>query len=166
LPADYGFVSGPTVSFGELLQTQVNAVGVPVQAVDEELVNIPYTTPPTLMTSGTGGSCFVASDAQRPPGGQNVLSGVPSFNGPLTVVFSAAVSNVNILVGFLNDFNGVRMTTYDASMNVIDNQLSTVVGGFQTMIAAVSGIRAVQIHKRTSSSETAGFGIDDITFEP
>ena len=164
-PGDYGGgVGAPTVDFdgyfvGQSLSA-TPAVDCPGAAATACVVGSP-TGPLTLDAAAPDVS--IVSDGANPT--SPVLSGSPTFNGPIAVLFSTDQYGVGFDAGFFDDVGSTAITAFDRSGNLLgsvsnegtgieflglinDNPTAVIAGVFLDLIGA----------------ESAGFAIDNLRF--
>ena len=104
LPSNYsGAVGAPTVSFGAIFAGQtVNVAPFPAGAATTGVVNGTPTGPLAL-----SGNTRIVTDTFNPT--SPVLSGTPTFNGPISILFSSNVSGVGLDGGFFDAVGGTAI---------------------------------------------------------
>lgn len=144
-----------TVSFGGTFLGQSATPGFPVSISGSPSSPLTLNAgTPTVYTEQDG-----ASDSNP------VLSGNPTFNGPISVFFSTPVAGVGLKGGFFNAIGGTTIEAYDftgASLGSIVNSTE----GFEFYGLADSSGNAVisGISFYITGDEPAGFAIDNLTF--
>jgi hypothetical protein len=156
----YNFTALPglgnvTVSFGGFFQGQAITGGFPVTLSDNTPSNPLALQPGTATTVNDG-----APGATSP-----VLSGSPTFNGPIAVLFSTPVAGVGLKGGFFDAAHSTTIEAYDltgASLGSITNSVT----GFEFYgLADSTGANVISgISFYITGNEPAGFEIDDLTF--
>lgn len=104
---------------------------------------------------------FITQDGSNPT--SPVLSGSPTFNGPISVLFSQPVSAVGLDGGYFNAIGGTSITAYDINGNILGTVTNTSEGieffglGNLAGDAQISGISFY-----ITGNEPAGFAIDNL----
>lgn len=142
-----------TVSFGQSFVGQtVTGGGV------RTITGLP-TGPLTLNAIST----FITNDGSNPS--SPVLSGTPTFNGPISMMFSTEVAFVGLDGGFFNAIGGTSIQAFDGMGNslglVTNSQLGIEFLGLTTA-SGQNVIRGLSFY--ITGSEPAGFAIDNVTF--
>ncbi|MGX9964299.1 PEP-CTERM sorting domain-containing protein [Roseomonas sp. F4] len=93
------------------------------------------------------------------------LSGTPTFNGPIAILFSRDVAAVGLLGGYFNAVNGTAITVYDRRGRELGRTANRGIG--REFLALASSdlsevIAALEFH--LVGPEPQGFGIDNIRF--
>jgi hypothetical protein len=159
----YNFIGLPdlgnvTVNFGGNFVGQTAGGGFPITLTD-------HTPTPgvALALDGAAPQTFITNDASNPT--SPVLSGTPTFNGPVSVLFSQPVAGVGLDGGYFNAIGATTIEAYDSLGNVlgsiVNSQLAIEFFGLadstgQNVIAGISFF--------ITGSEPAGFAIDNLTF--
>lgn len=163
--AEYGGgSSAPTVSFGGFFagqQLSANpSADCPGAAASACLSGAPSAG---LSLSATSPSVFITNDGSNPT--SPVLSGYPTFNGPITVLFSVDQLAVGFDGGYFNAVNSTGIRAFDRAGNIIGTVSNTQIGieflGIATTdnIAKIAGVQLTLV-----GSEPAGFAIDNLRF--
>jgi len=106
---------------------------------------------------------FITNDGAAPT--SPVLSGTPTFNGPIAILFSTPQFGVGLSGGFFNAAGGTAITAYDVNGNVLGSVTNTGLGieflGLVTddNTASIAGLLLSLV-----GPEPAGFGIDNVRF--
>ena len=163
-PALYGGGAGsPTVTFGGFFSGQAlgTAATCPPGAA---LTGCVVGNPTSLLTiSGTSPVTFTTNDGSNPT--SPVLSGTPTFNGPIAIQFSTPQTGVGLDGGFFNAIASTGITAYDINGNAIgtvaNNQTGIQFLGLVTddHSALISGLLFHLV-----GPEPAGFAVDNIRF--
>ncbi len=118
------------------------------------------TNPLTL--DGTTQS-FITGDAANPT--SPILSGQPTFNGPIAILFSQPVAAVGLSGGFFNALGGTSIAAFGSNGAFLGSIVNTELGiqfyGLRTASGA-NDIAGVAFY--ITGDEPAGFGIDNVTF--
>lgn len=147
-------IGGNTISFG------TNFVGQRVTG----------SAPRSLSGSPTGGSLTLVKNggtevvADRANPTSPVLSGTPTFNGPISFMFLNPVAAVGLDGGFFDAIGGTTIEAFGVdglSLGSITNSATGVefYGLFDTSGANIAGVSFY-----ITGSEPAGFAIDNVTF--
>jgi hypothetical protein len=94
-----------------------------------------------------------------------VLSGTPTFNGPIAVLFSLPVAAVGLDGGFFNAVAGTTIAAYDANGNVLGSVVNSILGIETYGLADAGGNNVIKgISFYITGDEPFGFAIDNLTF--
>lgn len=111
----------------------------------------------------SAGSVFITNDGANPT--SPVLSGSPTFNGPISVFFSKPVAAVGLDGGFFNAIGGTSIEAFSAagaSLGIVQN---AALGIEFFGLADASGDNVISgISFYITGPEPAGFAIDNLTF--
>jgi hypothetical protein len=163
-PALYGGgADSPTVTFGGFFSGQAlgNAATCPSGAALTGCVVGNPTGPLTI--SGTSPTTFTVNDSSNPT--SPVLSGSPTFNGPIAIEFSTPQTGVGLDGGFFDAIASTGITAYDINGNTIGTVTNSQTGiqflGLVTddHTALISGLLFHLV-----GAEPAGFAVDNIRF--
>lgn len=149
-------LGGVTVSFGGHFVGQAASVGFPVSLSD---------TTPTgpLALDPLAPATFIVGDGANPT--SPVLSGTPTFNGPIAVLFSTAVAAVGLDGGFFNAIGGTSIEAFAADGSSLGIVTNTQLGIEFFGLADSTGANVIKgISFYITGNEPAGFGIDNLTF--
>jgi len=94
-----------------------------------------------------------------------VLSGSPTFNGPIAVLFSAPVAGVGLKGGFFDAVHSTTIEAYDSTGASLGSITNSVTGFEFYGLADSTGdnvIRGISFY--ITGNEPAGFEIDNLTF--
>ncbi len=144
-----------TVSFaGAFLGQTVSGSGV------KTLTGAP-SGPLTLDTSVT-----VSTVSDGAPGATSpTLSGVPMFNGPISVLFSKPVAAVGLKGGYFNAIGGTSIQAFKADGSILGSITNKTLGFEFYGLAESTGQNLISgISFYITGNEPAGFEIDDLTF--
>jgi hypothetical protein len=156
----YNFLALPglgnvTVSFAGNFLGQVQGGGFPVTLIDN--------TPSNPLTLDLSSTAFTTMDGSNPS--SPVLSGIPTFNGPISVLFSSPVAGVGLEGGWFNGINSTTIEAYDAQGNILGNITNSQLGLEFYGLADSSGQNVISgISFYITGNEPAGFAIDNLTF--
>ncbi len=119
-------------------------------------------TGPLSLNLGSG-SVFITNDGANPT--SPVLSGSPTFNGPISVFFSKPVAAVGLDGGYFNAIGGTSIEAFSASgasLGIVQNE---ALGIEFFGLADASGDSVISgISFYITGPEPAGFAIDNLTF--
>lgn len=149
-----------TVSFGGHFVGQTAAeVSSPPPVVS--LVDSTPTGP--LALDPDAPATFITTDASNPT--SPVLSGTPTFNGPISMQFSTPVAAVGLDGGFFNAIGGTSIEAYDAGGNVLGSVQNAELGIEFFGLADSTGNSVISgVSFFITGEEGGGFGIDNVTF--
>lgn len=156
----YNFVGLPdlgdvTVSFGGYFAGQSVTGGFPVTLGD--------TTPSDPLALDPAGTSFTVNDGAS--NSNPVLSGSPTFNGPIAVLFSTPVAGVGLKGGFFNAVGATTIEAFDAAGNSLGSITNSVEGFEFYGLADSTGANVIAgISFYITGDEPAGFEIDNVTF--
>jgi len=106
---------------------------------------------------------FITGDGANPT--SPVLSGTPTFNGPVAVLFSQNVAAVGLDGGYFNAIGGTSIAAYDRMGNILGSITNSSLGieffglGDSTGDAVIAGIQFY-----ITGNEPYGYAIDNLTF--
>lgn len=142
-----------TISFGESFVGQTVSGGFP-----STITGLP-SGPLTLNAINT----FIVGDGANPT--SPVLSGTPTFNGPISMLFSTPVAFVGLDGGFFDAVGGTSIQAFDingASLGLVTNAATGIEFLGLTTVGNANIISGLSFY--ITGSEPAGFGIDNVTF--
>lgn len=121
-------------------------------------------SPTGPLTLNTAVQTVVVNDG-APGATSPVLSGSPTFNGPISVLFSQSVAAVGLKGGFFDAVGATTIAAFDA-MGVFLGSITNSVTGFEFYgLATASGLNQIAgISFYITGNEPAGFQIDNLTF--
>lgn len=148
-----------SVSFGGFFKGQAATGGSVVTLSDNTPLTgvYPVLDPNAPLTTTVNDS---APGATSP-----VLSGTPTFNGPISVLFSVPVAGVGLKGGFFDAEHATAIEAYDSLGGVLGRITNSVKGfefyglGDSTGLNVIAGISFF-----ITGSEPYGFQIDNLTF--
>ncbi len=157
----YNFTALPglgnvTVSFGGFFNGQAATGGFPVTLSDTTPTGPLALNPlaPSTKTVNDGASTT-----------SPVLSGTPTFNGPISVLFSVPVAGVGLKGGYFDALHSTTIEAYDANGNSLGSITNSVTGFEFYGLADSTGANVIKgISFYITGSEPAGFEIDNLTF--
>ncbi len=120
-------------------------------------------SPTGPLTLSNAGITKIVNDGAAPT--SPVLSGDPTFNGPISVLFSVPVAAVGLSGGFFDAVGGTTITAFDANGNTLGSITNTQTGIEFYGLADSGGAAVIKgISFYITGNEPAGFGIDNLTF--
>jgi hypothetical protein len=160
-PASYGGGAGsPTVTFDGYFTGQSLGGGACGGAPTGCVIGTP--TGP-LSLDGAAPDTRIVNDGAAPT--SPVLSGTPTFNGPIAILFSTLQFGVGLSGGFFNAVGGTAITAFGADGTVLGSVTNTGLGiEFLGLVtddgtASIAGLLFSLV-----GPEPAGFGIDNVRF--
>jgi hypothetical protein len=160
-PDLYGGSSGaPTVRFDGYFtgQSLSNTCG---GAASGCVVGTP--TGPTLTLAAGSPNTFITNDAANPT--SPVLSGLPQFNGAISMLFSVDVAGVGLSGGYFDAIGGTAITAFARDGSVIGSVSNTGLGvEFLGLVTADGLDRIAGLQFSLVGPEPAGFAIDNLRF--
>lgn len=164
-PGDYGGgATAPTVTFDGYFQGQSlgTAATCPVGAALSGCV-VGTPTGPTLALDAAAPNTFITQDGAAP--NSPVLSGSPTFNGPIAILFSEDLAGVGLDGGFFNAIGGTAITAYDRQGNVLGQVKNEALGiEFLGLVTDDGSEKIAGLLFSLVGAEPAGFGIDSLRF--
>ena len=162
--ADYGGGAGaPNVSFGGYFvgQSLGNAGSCPAGAA---LTGCVVGTPTgTLALDANSPQTFITNDGANPT--SPVLSGSPTFNGPVSILFSTPQAGVGLDGGYFNNPHSTGITAYDINGNVIGTVSNLNLGiEFLGLVTSDHSATIAGLQFHLVGDEPAGFAVDNIRF--
>lgn len=159
-PADYGGdANSPTVTFdGYFLGQSLGAGcgGAPTGCV----VGSP-TGPLSLDPNAP--DAFITRDGAAP--NSPVLSGSPTFNGPIAILFDRDLAGVGFDAGFFNAVGGTAITAFAADGSLLGSVSNTGLGiEFLGLVTNDGNERIRGVLFSLVGAEPAGFAIDSLRF--
>ena len=163
-PADYGGLAGsPVVSFGSYFSGQGlgTADTCPSGAA---LTGCVVGTPASYLSLATGTSgTFIARDLDNPDA--PVLSGRPTFNGAVAILFDVDQSMVGLDGGYFNAIGGTAITAYGRDGSLIGSVVNSSMGiEFLGLMTDDGSAKIAGLLFSLVGSEPAGFAIDNLRF--
>lgn len=163
-PADYGGGGGdPDVSFGGFFDGQsLGDAGTcpPGAALTGCVIGTP-SSPLTLDPASP--ETFTVNDASNPT--SPVLSGSPTFNGPVAILFDEDIAGVGLEGGFFDSVNSTSITAFSRSGQVLGSVLNEETGiEFLGLVTASGNNEIAGLLFSLAGAESAGFAIDNLRF--
>lgn len=165
-PGTYGGGAGsPTVTFDGFFQGQsagnTNPSACPPGAAVSGCVLGNPTGPLALNPASPNTS--IVLDGANPT--SPVLSGSPTFNGSIAILFSTLQVGVGLTGGFFNAAGGTAITAYGADGSVLGSVTNTGTGiEFLGLVDAGGNATIAGLLFSLVGSEPAGFAIDNVRF--
>lgn len=145
-----------TVSFGGFFNGQANNGGYPDTLLDTTPTGPLSLDPASPQTRITG-------DGAAPD--SPVLSGTPTFNGIISVLFSNPVAGVGLTGGYFNAIGATTIEAYDVNGASLGSIVNTMLGmEFYGLADSTGGNVISGISFYITGDEPAGFAIDNLTF--
>jgi hypothetical protein len=173
--------AAPTITFSEQPQGTVNPVYTFASVPDLGSVTVSFAgaftgqtvtggspntltgTPSNPLSLNTAIRTFITSDGANPT--SPVLSGDPTFNGPIVLFFSQPVAAVALDGGFFDAIGATSITGYDALGNVLGSFTNSALGIESYGFADASGNNVISgLAFYITGDEPAGFAIDNVQF--
>jgi len=163
-PAVYGGGAGaPTVTFDGFFagQSMGNAGTCPVGAALSGCV-VGSPTGPLSLAPGAPDT-FITNDGANPT--TPVLSGTPTFNGPVAILFSTDQAGVGLTGGYFDAVGGTAITAFARSGAVLGSVTNTGTGiEFLGLVTTDGTAQIAGLLFSLVGSEPAGFAIDNLRF--
>jgi hypothetical protein len=163
-PSDYGGgATAPVVSFGGFFAGQ--ALGTsgtcPAGAALSGCVVGTPTGPLSLAANSP--ATRIVGDSANPT--SPVLSGSPTFNGPIAILFSLDLAGVGLDGGFFDAIGGTAITAFDRSGNLLGSVVNEATGiEFLGLVTSDGAANIAGLLFSLVGSEPAGFAIDNLRF--
>ena len=120
-------------------------------------------TPTNPLSLNTSVITKIVSDGANPT--SPVLSGDPTFNGPIVMFFSQPVAAVALDGGFFDAVGATSITGFDALGNVLGSFTNSALGIENYGFADASGNNVISgLAFYITGNEPAGFAIDNVQF--
>lgn len=165
-PGVYGGGAGaPTVTFGGYFTGQSAGANNPGACPAGAAVSGCVLGSPTgpLSIAANSPSTFITNDASNPT--SPVLSGTPTFNGSIAVLFSTLQAGVGLEGGFFNAIGGTAITAFDLAGNVLGSVTNTGLGiEFLGLVTDNGQSQIAGLLFSLVGGEPAGFAIDNLRF--
>ena len=151
-----------TVSFaGSFLGQTIVNTGQTTTFGDTKTLEDFYPDPMLTLDSTTS---VVVNDG-APGHTSPVLSGAPTFHGPIAIKFSAPVNAVGLKVGYFDTIGATTIMAYDVNGTVLGSVVNTAKGFEFYGLADSSGQNVIAgLSLFLTGIDPNGFEIDDITF--
>lgn len=164
-PAMYGGGAGaPTVSFGGyFLGQSLSAtpwIDCPGGASTGCVVGSPSGP---LSLAPNAPNTRIVNDGANPT--SPVLSGSPTFDGPIAILFSVDVAGVGLEGGYFDAVGGTRITAFARDGSVLGTVLNTATGiEFLGLVTQDGSESIAGLLFSLAGEEPAGFAIDNLRF--
>lgn len=163
-PGAYGGGAGsPNVSFGGFFQGQRLGVGAecPTGAAVTGCVAGIATNPLTL--DPVSPATAIVNDGANPT--SPVLSGTPTFNGPVAVLFDTDQAGVGLDGGYFDNPNSTAITAFARDGTVLGSVTNTGTGiEFLGLVTSDGSNRIAGLLFSLVGEESSGFAIDNLRF--
>jgi len=159
-----------TVAAGSLgnvtVSTAGSFVGQTVFAIHPGVNSISGTPTGPLALNTAPGAATVSTVFDGAPGATSpVLSGSPTFNGPISVLFSTPVAAVGLKGGYFDAVGSTEIEAFDMNGNSLGHIFNSVLGFEFYGLADASGAADIAgLSFYVNGTEPAGFEIDNLTF--
>lgn len=162
-PGDYGGdANSPTVSFGGFFEGQSlsanPAVDCPGAAASACVVGTPNAG---LALDAASPDTFITNDGANPT--SPVLSGSPTFNGPIAVLFSEDQFGVGFDAGFFNADGSTGITAFARDGSILGT-VSNIGQGIEFLGLVSQNADIAGVFLDLVGAEPAGFAIDNLRF--
>lgn len=163
-PVDYGGGAGaPTVTFGGYFDGQ-SLGGVGDCPAGAALTGCVIGTPTgPLALDPTSPDTFITNDGANPT--SPVLSGSPTFNGAISILFDTDIAGVGLDGGYFNAIGGTAITAFDRDGNIIGQVFNEGLGIEFLGLVTEDGANSIAgLQFSLVGAEPAGFAIDNLRF--
>jgi hypothetical protein len=161
-PVYVGAAGAPTVSFGAIFVGQtVGVAPFPLGAATTGVVNGTPTGPLAL-----SGDTTIVNDSSN-PANSPVLSGTPTFNGPISILFSSNVSGVGLDGGIFDAIGGTAIKAFDRNgtlLGLLANSGNALVPEFLGLKTSDGTNQIAGLQFSLVGAEPFGFAIDNVQF--
>lgn len=154
-----GGLLSPTVTFGGFFQGQSLGIGCGGAATGCVVGN------PTaaLALDGASPETRIVGDGANPT--SPVLSGTPTFNGPIAILFSNDQAGVGLDGGFFNAIGGTAITAFARDGTLLGSVANEALGiEFLGLVTADGTAQIAGLLFSLVGAEPAGFAIDNLRF--
>lgn len=164
-PATYGGGAGsPTVNFGGYFVGQslspTPGLDCPGAAASACVIGDPTSS---LALDPNSPNTFITSDGSNPT--SPVLSGTPTFNGPIAVLFSQDQVGVGFDAGFFNAAQSTGITAFARDGSLLGTVTNNDLGiEFLGLVEQNGDARIAGVFLDLVGSEPFGFAIDNLRF--
>ncbi|MDR2881297.1 MAG: PEP-CTERM sorting domain-containing protein [Azoarcus sp.] len=164
-PADYGGESGyPTVSFGGYFLGQslsaTPSIDCPGASATACIVGTPIGP---LSLDPNSPSTSIRRDTGVP--NSPVLSGSPSFDGPIAILFDVDVAAVGFDAGYFDAIGGTGITAFARDGTILGTVVNTGIGiEFLGLVTADQSDMIAGVFLDLVGAEPYGFAIDSLRF--
>lgn len=164
-PGDYGGGAGsPTVTFDGFFDGQSLSLNPGVDCPGAAATACVVGTPSgPLALDAASPDTFIVNDAANPT--SPVLSGSPTFNGPIAVLFDVDLVGVGFDGGFFNAAGSTGITAFDRNGNLLGTVSNIGTGiEFLGLVTDDGTPQIAGVFLDLVGSEPAGFAIDNLRF--
>jgi hypothetical protein len=165
LPANYGGGAGaPTVTFEGFFAGQSLGGAAPPCPAGAALSGCVIGAPSNpLSLSGPAPNTSIVNDGANPT--SPVLSGSPTFNGPIAILFSNDQAGVGLDGGFFDAIGGTAITAYNRAGVELGTVTNTALGiQFLGLVTDDGTAQIAGLLFHLVGPEPAGFAIDNVRF--
>jgi hypothetical protein len=157
-----GGASAPIVSFGGTFTGQtVGQAPIPAGAVASGVVNGTPTGSLSLLSGSP--NTFITNDSANPT--SPVLSGTPTFNGPISILFNTDQAGVGLTGGFFDNIGSTAITAFARDGSTLGSVVNTVRGiEFLGLVTGDGSNQIAGLQFSLVGNENAGFAIDNVRF--
>ncbi|WP_136163173.1 PEPxxWA-CTERM sorting domain-containing protein [Sphingomonas flavalba] len=164
-PANYGGGAGaPNVTFGGFFVGQALSANPGTDcpgAAASGCVSGSPTGPLTLDAASP--NTFISSDGANPT--SPVLSGSPTFNGPIAVLFDVDLAGVGFDGGFFDNIGSTGITAFARDGSLLGTVVNTGFGiEFLGLVTADGTPQIAGVFLNLVGAEGSGFAIDNLRF--
>lgn len=162
-PSLYGGVAGaPTVKFGGIFLGQTVGVG-PFPAGANPNGFVKGTPTASLTLNPNSPPTRIVNDGANPT--SPVLSGSPTFNGSISILFDTDIAGVGLDGGFFNAIGGTAITAFDRTGALLGSVTNTGLGiEFLGLVTDNGQNKIAGLQFSLVGAEPAGFAIDNLRF--
>lgn len=163
-PADYGGgATAPVVRFGGFFAGQSLGTAGTCPAGAAVSGCVVGTPSGPLSLAPTSPSTSIVGDGANPT--SPVLSGSPTFNGPIGILFSVDLAGVGLDGGFFNAIGGTAITAFDRAGNLLGRVTNEALGiEFLGLVTDDGSATIAGLLFSLVGAEPAGFAIDNVRF--
>jgi hypothetical protein len=164
-PALYGGGAGsPTVTFGGFFAGQSLSANPSVDCPGAAATGCVVGTPASpLSLAANSPPTFTANDGANPR--SPVLSGTPTFNGPVAISFSTLQSGVGLVGGFFDAVGSTAITAFNANGTALGSVVNDQTGlAFLGLVTSDGSADIAGLLFHLVANEPMGFAVDDIRF--
>jgi len=160
VPADYGGgIGSPTVTFEGFFSGQ--SLGATCGGVASGCVLGTPSNPLTL--DGASPNTFIVGDGANPT--SPVLSGTPTFNGPISMLFDVDMAGVGLDGGFFNAIGGTAIKAFARDGTLLGQVTNGALAiEFLGLVTDDGSEKIAGLQFSIVGPEPAGFAIDNVRF--
>ncbi|ROO31351.1 PEP-CTERM sorting domain-containing protein [Salinisphaera orenii] len=93
-----------------------------------------------------------------------VLTGLPLFNGPISILFGADQAGIGLSVGFINAIGAERLTAFDREGNVLGSITNDALGYSVLALVTDDGSNDIAGVQLTATLAAEGFALENMLF--